>query len=537
VQERISRTQTSLMPVIELSTAKAAILLACGCGLLCLLVNGDKGFLGHATNADSLLAVSYIWDVRNHDYAWLGFELPRIPSIFPDLVTYAALDFMFGNFRWVVFTYSILQCLTFIALAGHLISKATSGRAVDAALVFLVIVSVIILTNLQTARPGLVFTMFLPVEHFSSFIMSLVGAALALSLIEKWRPSRAAFLTVCVLLAYLSNRKFLIDFIVPFCAAMLVLIYLRLLSWRHAARLLICVAIGVVLARYADRFLTHQPHLRIGHALTHIRLFLAEVPDYLRSTAVAASVSLLVPYVVFAALFFIWLRGRWIDSPIRTDKVFVCTPTDTAPIFLWVFAAVAITCCLAALSAVYVDFGSFRYAAPAMFWPLIFLAAAVMPVTRKWVAPLSFGYLAAVPIIIGTMNGMAGFSPLILQWQNPLAACLLAKRDDLGLKSGLSEYWLSRPTTISTNWSIQVDQITENGNPYYWGNDKFWYLKSFADPQRPPEYNFIVITMLDPNRLRERFGPPSRTATCDTDTLWIYDDPATLYRKLNPLSK
>ena len=34
-----------------------------------------------------------------------------------------------------------------------------------------------------------------------------------------------------------------------------------------------------------------------------------------------------------------------------------------------------------------------------------------------------------------------------------------------------------------------------------------------------------------------RVGPPSRIANCGSDGLWIYDDPATLYRKLNPSSQ
>jgi hypothetical protein len=38
----------------------------------------------------------------------------------------------------------------------------------------------------------------------------------------------------------------------------------------------------------------------------------------------------------------------------------------------------------------------FRYAEPAYFWPIIFVAAAAMPLLERWIAPLAIGQVAAV---------------------------------------------------------------------------------------------------------------------------------------------
>jgi len=42
-------------------------------------------------NADNLLATSLVWDLLHYDYAWRGFQLPRVPSIFPDLLVQFAV--------------------------------------------------------------------------------------------------------------------------------------------------------------------------------------------------------------------------------------------------------------------------------------------------------------------------------------------------------------------------------------------------------------------------------------------------------------
>jgi hypothetical protein len=341
------------------------------------------------------------------------------------------------------------------------------------------VVTVVTVCNLPDARHFLLIElMYLPVCHFGSFIMSLVGALLALRLIEKWQASRAALFTLCVIVADLSNRKFLIDFIVPLGVAGLVLIYLQLLSWRRTAGMVACGIVGLLLARAADHSLVRQPNLPIDEIPMHMHLFFQEVPAYLASIPPATLAIIFIPYVVFAATFVVWLWRR-----STSGITLAIAPGDTTVVFLWSFGAVAIVGCVAALSAVYVWPERFRYAEPAYFWPIIFVAAAAMPLLERCIAPLAIGQVAAVSIVIVAIGGWFGFVPLLMHWQHPLAACLQVRRGELGLKAGLASYWLSRPVTVSTNWSIQIDQVSDGGDPNYFGNDRFWYRTSYADPR------------------------------------------------------
>src|SRR5262249_17855963 len=124
--------------------------------------------------------------------------------------------------------------------------------------------------------------------------------------------------------------------------------------------------------------------------------------------------------------------------------------------------------------------------------------------------------------------GARGFA----SWRHPLAVCILENMKAFQLRAGLSDYWLSRPVTISTNWTIQVDQIDLAGRPFVWENDPMWYLRSFSAPGQAPKYNFIITDRLDLDAIRHRFGEPDLIESCDRWTIWIYDDAGVLWRNL-----
>jgi hypothetical protein len=78
------------------------VLALCGLAFF-LFVSRQPRYLNLQMNADMLLPVSLLWDLRHHDYAWLGFQLPRVPSLVPDLLLYAATDLATGSYRWALF--------------------------------------------------------------------------------------------------------------------------------------------------------------------------------------------------------------------------------------------------------------------------------------------------------------------------------------------------------------------------------------------------------------------------------------------------
>jgi hypothetical protein len=78
---------------------------------------------------------------------------------------------------------------------------------------------------------------------------------------------------------------------------------------------------------------------------------------------------------------------------------------------------------------------------------------------------------------------------------------------------------------VASSWSLQVNQATSGGAPLVWGNDAYWFVKSFEDPRRKPTYNFIIMERMDAQAITRRFGSPDQVHTCPGDRqVWVYDD-------------
>ena len=481
--------------------------------LLCLAAYDDGRVIARVFNSDALLPTSFIWNVLHGPDPW-QFQLPGIPSLVPDLLVYGALDALLGDFRAAIFLYSVFQCVAFAAAAGWVIARAAGTRWLQGMALSLVVIEAVILVDLRSEAIIAHFGLFTPVEHFGAFLMSLAAAALTMSLLESWRRSAAALLMLVCGLAFLSDRIFMFEFVLPLGAALLVLCRFGRADRARAVALLVPTAIGVAAAAGADLFLNREAGPPIGLWSSAMN-FLTATPSYLRSVQRSAIVSLSLPYLVFAA--YPLMRLLWpAASAGATDR------SDRAAMFFWSFAATAIAGSFALEALLYVDQFSYRYLIPALFWPLIFVAVAALrfggrfAVRFTWCAAMGLAVALAVPAYEGH------FEPGSATWRDPLATCLLDQREALGLKDGLAEYWLARPATIGTDWGMQIDQINGDGTPFYWGNNPQSYRRSNRIPAQAPDYNFIVIDTLDPAALLRKFGHPARIAPCGSYTLWIY---------------
>jgi hypothetical protein len=240
--------------------------LSCGTVLLCLLIYNNDGFTRHVMSSDALSATIFVWDVLNHDYAWSGFQLARIPSIVPDLMATAILTLALGNFRWVLFAYSVLQSLAFFVAAGHLIAKVTDARALDAANMLLIVLTIVLVIDFCFPAIAHHRTIFSVMEHFGPFLLSIAGMLLTLRLFKRTEWVTAGGLFVCCFFGFLSSRLFAFDYGVPLVAALATLSCVGLLRWRRATEIAGYAGAGFLLAAIADRYLLREPDIPITDA-------------------------------------------------------------------------------------------------------------------------------------------------------------------------------------------------------------------------------------------------------------------------------
>src|SRR5262249_40432474 len=157
---------------------------------------------GAQMNADMLLAVSTVWDFLHHDYAWSGFQLPRVPSIFPDLLLQFAVALATPNDRWALFAYNVAQFSGFVLVAAYVARELPGASLVRATSAALSVLSTLVLADiLLPTGTRITLNYFLSCIHIGPFILSFLGAALACRLLERWsHPVAASFLIMSPLL-------------------------------------------------------------------------------------------------------------------------------------------------------------------------------------------------------------------------------------------------------------------------------------------------------------------------------------------------
>jgi len=485
--------------------AAAIALLLLACGLVCLLVWDQPAFL---CQADPLLPAALVWDLTHLPDAWSHFQMPRVPSFFPDLLLIGVPQTLTGNWRigmmvWVFGVTAWLAAL--VAWIASRIARVTFAAALPPALALiatLLAAGAIGFPWFTTpadyagfAEPFLV--LLLPYSHGGAFLLALTAAAMAS--MAGVAPARLAGVFILSAAATVSDLLTVTTLLVPLTAA---------LAGGMAAGTASRASAGVRLAAawgggVCGVFLLSLLPARQAMPATSVLVALVSV---LRGIAGIASQPIVLALLGFTG--FTILRRRR-SAGWRSLLGDFWTP----------FAVVSMAASLAIMLPLYFDVWCFRYAGPLLWWPVILLAATLAPrAPRRWRPALVLPAFTIALILAAAMRPV----PRLLTWLPPQAICLR----DAGLRAGLAYYGTARPVSAGTEWRIHTDQITGNGAAYLWGNDPRWFTRDIHDPAKPPSFSFIVMDLLNPGAIAATYGKPARILPCGASTIWVYDDPA-----------
>jgi hypothetical protein len=470
-------------------------------------------------NADSLLAVSFIWDVLHHEHALIGFQLPRIPSIFPDLVMQAAAVAVSPSYRWSLFVYGWMQVVLFV-LAAAWVAALLGARPYNQAVAIsaIVIAVVIVVDSSLPGGTGAIFYYFLSCTHFGPFVASLLASAVAFKLLRDEGRAWAILLFAVATLALVSNRLLLVAFAVPISLATLLVS-----GWtRKAGRVVAIIAASAFAAYLLDSQINRQPNLAMEwrQSGTRLGMFLTETLAFVYDHIWVVTACVFVPLVISGAYLLSLARNRraflggggWPEEEMA--KAYFCLAAAGA--IAAVFSAVALLA--------YADLGSHRYIAPVLTWPIIFAIAAVASTSLSRKAAYVVG-IGVIVLCAGDLVRRGSVTPGTVSWRSPVTDCILASKDQLKLEAGIAEYWLSRPIMFDSDWALQVNQARNDGVPYIWGNNPYWYTVRFDGRNGAPTYNFVVMERMDPEGVTNRFGEPSARIRCPAgQEIWVYGD-------------
>ncbi len=53
---------------------------------------------------------------------------------------------------------------------------------------------------------------------------------------------------------------------------------------------------------------------------------------------------------------------------------------------------------------------------------------------------------------------------------------------------GVADYWNASQLILFSRWKYHVVQITSDGNPFYWLNNRAWVNHDWSDPAQTPRF-------------------------------------------------
>jgi hypothetical protein len=130
---------------------------------------------------------------------------------------------------------------------------------------------------------------------------------------------------------------------------------------------------------------------------------------------------------------------------------------------------------------------------------------------------VTHGLLAGSCLLLVTLDS----GPIAIHYVPPRVTALLAKREELGLRHGLGDYWNAKGISYFSRGALWVNQIDPQGNVHWWINNLDWYEQPPGSDTRA-EYNFICMEGLSRPDISKRFGQATEVVIVGGLELWLY---------------
>jgi hypothetical protein len=504
------------------------------------------GTIDLLTNADIIQLPTMFLDLKADLGNFWGWQLPEAPYYFPDTLVFLLVNWLIQDSWRSVAVYSLVQaCLVVFSLSW--LYQEIGGKRREVFLIVL-LATALAFTNVYTtifSRPqGFVspYIYYLASYiHFGTYICSLICLAGSLNYFRTRRKSLLAVVTTMVFLTTTSDLTFAIYFTIPFIITLAIASKARLSSFSIIINRFYCLIFSASLIAYAfNKYFDPLATTAIREIkLSKIILSIKTIGIDLLQTSISEKIFLTCAVLLPLS----YLIAITVRLSIKYDKAnSVASPdfnsldnTDRS-IFQFIvclYVALAVVVNIIAVIALgkyteiaYVRYFMFVYYSPGL------IALILVSLSLEKIRHINNVVIAAAVVV--TINSFTSIvtkeSLSISQIFSPpdYASCFPLNQP----QAGLAEYWQSKPLIAFSQRKIQIATIKEQGEPYIFNNNHYWYTNSWTNPGSLPKFQFILMKSLDENAIATRYGKPDSIEACTDSEIWRYNDSQTLYSNL-----
>lgn len=472
-------------------------------------------------NSDSLFLADIIQDIRHGDRL-ADWSLPHAVFVVPDLTLWGLAALMAPSLQWTILLFGTLQAMLGAWFTRMLVvrqhGQATGALAPAAyCLVFAFIAGGKLIEALDIIKP---------LHHFGVALTALAGFWLVAAWFKTYCWSRLALLAVLVGAGCLSDPFTLTCAAAPVATVLMVAVVRsragrkkNLLAFAAVAATAVGGSVGAkaltdVVNDVAQFRVTGVPAqwALLGTALQSLRF---DIPDVLA----------VLGLIAMAMLF---IRGLF-----RMREPGLGATLDVAPA---VAAGANLAMLLVTGNVVHVLFNRYQIVIFALL--VLTLVRVIASMRLLWRPPIGAAIIASLAtfVALGAAVSMThrlwGLSRMSLgSWRPPATECLIDAASQQDAWRGIGDFWNARLYSLLNGKGLRVEQVDGNGSPQRWLNN----TKAYAD--RRPAVAFAMMSRLNPDSIRQTYGPPATIVSCGDEVMWFWDSAQreTITRTLNTL--
>lgn len=467
----------------------------------------------HFYGADSLYLPSLSRDLTS-GYDLSGWKLTPAPYFFPDILIFFAAGLVTQNIHTSIWINAVAQNILFLT---GIICLTKSLNLKPLAVAF----SIFICSMLLIASRNILELMPMLISGFHFGIVIVMCFALAI-VIHVWhdgnsaKKSSFALLAVLCSLATPSDLLFIVQFLAPAIAALLLTTKARRFHLNHAmlssGALALYSLIGLLIERAIPRHRSIEEYgmsnsARFAQTLSDIQLIASQFAQAHPLFALALA-------AIFGACLIIALAGL-----IHPDTL--CSRITFIALFL------VLQLCISFLFLAVAPVASARYLLPSFTLMIVLAPALIISVMQlpNFLVNLFFMSCAIASIIISA-SSLKYFPDIrqLNQYYNDFVECVDQGVRLRGAHRGLAQYWQARQISMLSRAGLDVVAVGSNLSIYHWINNLYWYDHNdfdfvMIDPSMP---DFMRFTRAD---VISRFGQPSDEFDCGGTNILTYTDP------------
>jgi hypothetical protein len=484
--------------------AVVAMLLAASLFLLgCVYVGSSEAF-----NSDHLYCTAFCEDLRL-GRRLDGWCLPGAPYLFPDMALMLPCQFLSGGLvsEFLGYDFVLFGCLLVaVAWLGRALALNRGQALAGAACGVLVLVA----AHLGKTYEWRAAHLASPGSHFGIVPVGLGLLALAVGMLRRGpRLLPAAAFLVFGVLGTFSDQLLLVQFLVPLCAALILLACCRIVTLRQIAALHGLVGGAVVLSTGLRHLL---PRLGIhllevktdprGVQFSDLATLLGQVGD---GVAEQPLLVVLMPLYLLAAVLVVatWLCRRGADIPVcQGEGRQECLPHGLdrrGVLAVGLTLLLAPACNFAALfiSGKAANPAVCRYVLPCYVFPLLLTGwlLALLPGRGAWLGRVLFPVLAV--LLAGWRLAERGPELAAVKLEPPyppLAQVIDHLARQHGPLRGVGGHWPARQMTYLTREHVPIRTICNSGGAWSHACSLQGYLSGDRHDLAIPDYQLVILS-------------------------------------------